>query len=115
MITNQVIQNTIDELNSITKVDFVVYDVECGIVASTSNGMTVNADTIDEFVAGSEECQTIEENSYCKVWDDSDVAYIVVSFGLGEMATTMVRVVASQLQSLMQAYKERIDRNNFFK
>ena len=28
MITNQIIQNTIDDLNSITKVDFVIYDIE---------------------------------------------------------------------------------------
>ena len=35
MITNQVIQSTIEDLNQITKVDFVVYDIESGVVAST--------------------------------------------------------------------------------
>lgn len=114
MITNQIIQSTIDDLNSITKVNFAVYDVECGVVASNSGDIAVNPETIDKLIGEAQDFQSIDGVNYCKVWDESDVAYIVISSGTDDMATTMVKVVASQLQALMQAYKERIDRNNFF-
>ena len=45
MISNQVIQNSIDELRAITKVDLGVYDVE---------GMKVAATTEDIDISGAE-------------------------------------------------------------
>ena len=35
MISNQVIQTNIEELKGITKVDFLVYDIDCNCIAST--------------------------------------------------------------------------------
>lgn len=113
MITNQVIQNTIDELNAITKVDFVVYDVESGIVAHTGN-KNVDEDIIESFIASSVDSQSANDCHYMKVKDEGDDVYVLVAIGSTEFAYTMGKVAVSQLQSLMLAYKERIDRNNFF-
>ena len=113
MITNQVIQSTIDDLNEITKVDFVVYDVESGVVASTCDKV-VNEDMMDSFIASSLDSQSANDCHYMKVKDEGDDVYVLIAIGSTEFAHTIGKVAVSQLQSLMLAYKERIDRNNFF-
>ena len=40
MITNQIIQNSIDDLKSITRVDLVVYDLEGQVLAKTTEEET---------------------------------------------------------------------------
>jgi len=113
MITNQVIQNTIDELNTITKVEFIVYDVESGIVASTGKH-SVDEDVLAAFIASGIDSQSSGDRHYMKVKDEGEDIYVVIAIGSTEFAYTMGRIAVSQLQSLMLAYKERIDRNNFF-
>jgi len=113
MITNQIIQNTIDDLRSITKVEFAVYDVECGIIASTAE-IKADFETIDGFIESVDESKTVDDCHFIKVNDEGEVAYVIVSTGDAEMSATMSKVAACQLKALIQAYKERIDRNNFF-
>ncbi len=114
MITNQVIQNTIDELNSITKVDFAVFDVESGLVARTENSEIYDIEIIESFIDSSIDSQTSGDCHFFKVNDEGEVQYIVISSGLADLSYTMGKVVVCQLQALLVAYKERIDRNNFF-
>lgn len=114
MITNQIIQNTIDELHSITKVDFVVYDVECGMVASTCADNPFESNMIEAFAESAFESQSSNDCHFFKAKDEGQVEYIVISMGEADLAYTIGKVAVSQLQSLMTAYKERIDRNNFF-
>lgn len=114
MLTNQIIQTTIDELNSITKVDFAVYEVESGIVAATCNREIFNTLIIEQFISSGLESQSANEFHYLKVKDEGDTAYILVSVGTTEYAYTMGKVAVSQLQNLIIAYKERVDRSNFF-
>jgi len=114
MLTNQVIQNTIDELNSITKVDFIVYDVESGVVASTGKSDIQDPELIEKFIDSKVDSQSANDCHYIKVRDEGDVVYVLISLGSTEFAYTMGKVAVSQLQNLMVAYKERLDRNSFF-
>ena len=113
MITNQVIQNAIDELSAITKVDFLIYDVE-GILIASTGYKTVDEKIIEAFIASSIDSQSANDCHYMKVKDEEEDVYVVVSIGSSELAYTMGKVAVSELQGLIQAYKERIDRNNFF-
>lgn len=114
MLTNQIIQNTIDELNAITKVDFVVYDVESGVAATTGGRTIQDSVLVDAFAESKMDSQSASDCHYFKVKDEGDVAYVLISFGATEFAYTIGKVAVSQLQNLIVAYKERIDRNNFF-
>lgn len=114
MITNQIIQNTIDDLNSITNTDFAVYDVESGLVATTNDSKEIDAQAIDSFIESAVDSQTTGDCHFFKVNDEGEVVYIVVASGSVDFAYTMGKVAVCQLQALIVAYKERIDRNNFF-
>lgn len=114
MITNQIIQNTIEDLNSITNVDFAVYDVESGLIATTNEDIGIDSSIIESFSESAFDSQSEADCHYFKVKDENETQYILVATGSVDFAYTMGKVATSQLQALMVAYKERIDRNNFF-
>ncbi len=114
MISNQTIQTSIDELKAITKVDLCVYDLSGVIVASTSEKMNLSDDLISGFANSPADSQVIGAHHLLKIWDESELLYILVSKGFDEDAYMIGRIAVCQIQNLAIAYKERFDRNNFF-
>lgn len=114
MISNQVIQGSIDELKAITKIDFGVFDLNGNCVASTFETADEEKGLVVNFAASPADSQVIGPHHLLKVVDEEEVNYILDARGLGDDAYMMGRVAVCQLQNLMVAYKERFDRNNFF-
>lgn len=114
MISNQVIQHTIDELKTITKVDFFVYEVDGGRVAATDEKLPFSEEVVDYFAESRVDSQVIAGCHFLKVIDEEEVAYVLIAKGFGEDVYTMGKIAVCQLQNLLVAYKERFDRNNFF-
>ena len=56
MISNQVIQNSIDELRAITKVDLGVYDVEGMKVAATTEDIDISGEIVENFASSPISC-----------------------------------------------------------
>ena len=113
MISSQVIQNTIDELHTITKVDFSVMDIEGNEVASTMQGSELDTQAVVWFAGSPADSQVIQNLHFFKVFDDKKLEYILISKGAPESAYMMGRVAAFQIQNLIVAYRERLDKNNF--
>ena len=113
MISSQVIQNTIDELHTITKVDFSVMDIEGNEVASTMQGSELDTQAVVWFAGSPADSQVIQNLHFFKVFDDKKLEYILISKGAPESAYMMGRVAAFQIQNLIVAYRERFDKNNF--
>ncbi len=114
MISNQIIQNSIDELKEITKVDFAVFDLNGICIASTFETAEEEKKLVSDFVASSADSQVVGVHHFLKVLDEEEVSYILDARGLSEDAYMLGRVAVCQIQNLMVAYKERFDRNNFF-
>lgn len=114
MISNQVIQTSIDELKGITKVDLSVIDMDGIIVASTFEGETVAPDLVKNFVYSPADSQIVGGFHMLKILEDGDVLYILVAKGTGTDAYMIGKVAVSQIQNLVIAYKEHFDKNNFF-
>ena len=117
MIPNSIIQKTIDELSSITKTEYMVYDDNCNLLIGT--GSTDMQDKIDRaaiesFARSQADSQSVAGNSFLKVKDEDELAYIVVAGGSSDDVYMMGRVAVCQLQSLITAYKERVDRTAFY-
>lgn len=113
MITNQVIQTTIDELKGITRTDFMVVDSMGAVVASTSEIAKIEAERITEFIGSKADSQTVSGLHFLKLYDEGDPAYVVICPDVNE-AYTFAKIAVCQLQNLIVAYKERFDKNNFF-
>ena len=114
MISSQTIQNSIDELKAITKVDLFVYDESGLLVASTGDRMELSEDLIRGFASSPADSQVIGIHHLLKILDEGELMYVLVARGNGEDAYMVGKIAVCQLRNLAIAYKERFDRNNFF-
>ena len=114
MITANTIRTSIEELSAITKVELAVMDLSGDVVASTSEKDFLDISIIVSFANSPVDSQVIGDVHLFKVLDDQDPAYILLAKGDSEHAYMVGKIGVSQLQGLIQAYKEKFDRNNFF-
>ncbi len=114
MISNQILQNTIEGLKTISRVELCVMDTDGKEVASTADMSSCMKPTV-EFVQSPADSQEIQGYQYFKVYDEQQLEYILIAGGAGEDVYTIGKIVAFQIQSLLVAYKERFDKDNFVK
>ena len=114
MISNQILQNTLDGLKGIARVALCVMDVDGKVVASTTD-MGNCSKTAVEFVASPADSQVIQGYQYYKIYDEQQLEYILVAGGTGEDVYVIGKMVTFQITNLLVAYKERFDKDNFIK
>ncbi len=115
MISNQVLQSTLDGLKSISRVDLCIMDTEGILLASTFEGAESFRDSVLSFVGSPADSQVISGYQFFKVLDDTQLEYILIVNGSSDDAYMVGKLAAFQMQSLVVAYKERFDRDNFIK
>lgn len=115
MISNQILQNTIEGLKNIARVEFCVMDTEGKEVASTGGQLSQCAGEAVEFAKSMADSQEIQGHQYFKIFDDIQLEYVLIIDGAGEDVYTIGKMAAFQIQNLMVAYKERFDKDNFIK
>jgi len=114
MISNQILQSTIEGLKGISRVDLCVMDTDGKEIAGTVD-MGKCAAAVSEFVSSSADSQEIQGYQYFKIYDEQQLEYILVAAGAGEDVYMIGKMVAFQIQNLLVAYKERFDKDNFVK
>jgi len=114
MISNQILQNTIEGLKGIARVELCVMDVDGKEIASTMD-MGNSSKAAVEFAASPADSQEIQGYQYFKIYDEQQLEYILVAGGTGEDVYMIGKMVAFQIQNLLVAYKERFDKDNFIK
>ena len=114
MISNQILQNTIEGIKGIARVEVCVMDVDGKMVAYTTD-MHHCGKAASEFAKSPADSQEIQGYQFFKVYDEQQIEYILVISGTGEDVYTIGKMVAFQLQNLLVAYKERFDTDNFIK
>lgn len=115
MISNQILQNTIDGLKGITKIDLSVMDTEGNVLAETAADGLNYGDSIRAFVDSPADSQVLQGYQFFKVYDEGQLEYVVVAKGDSEEVYTIGKIVVFQIQNLLVAYKERYDKDNFIK
>ena len=113
LVSSQVLQKTIDELRAITRIDLCVLSLEGQMLASTFSENSPNPDHIREFANSPADSQVLQGYHFFKVYDDQNVEYVLVTGGGSEDAYMIGKIAVSQIQNLIIAYKERLDKNNF--
>ncbi len=116
MISNQILQNTIDGLKNITRRELSVIEYEGKIVATTEKenlGHTI--DGVVNFIESPAESQLVQGQQFFKVFDNNVCEYVVAIKGEDEEAYRIGKITTFQIQNLLIAYKERFDKDNFIK
>ena len=114
MISNLVLQDTINGIRNISKCELILVDLEGKVVASTVDEAIVSKADIVSFVESQAEFQEIRGSMYLKVYDDYNIEFVVIVSG-GEDAAMVGKLAAFQLHNLLVAYKEHFDKDNFIK
>lgn len=115
MISNQILQNTIDGLHHITRHSLAVLDAEGSVLATTFSEVENYIPAAKEFAASPAESQIALGCHFFKVFDDQHLEFIVVLHGDDESVFMIGKMASFQIQELMVAYKERFDKDNFIK
>lgn len=115
MISNQILQSTIDGLKGISRVDFVVVDTEGKDVVSTIETDKGYVSAVIDFVKSPADSQEVSRYQFFKIYDEQLVEFILVAIGIGEDVYMIGKMAAFQIQNLLVAYKERFDKDNFIK
>jgi len=115
MISNQVLQNTIDGLKGIARVDICVMDTEGKPLATTIANPEGYESAVLAFVKSPADSQVLQGFQFFKVFDDNQLEYILLARGESEDVYMIGKIVSFQIQNLLVAYKERYDKDNFIK
>ena len=115
MISNQILQNTIEGLKAIGRVEFCVVDAEGKTLAETMPDLLTQTAAVLEFAKSPADSQEVAGNQYFKIYDEQQLEYILIAMGSGENVYMVGKMAAFQIQSLLIAYKERFDKDNFIK
>ena len=115
MISNQILQSTIEGLKSISRVEFCVVDVDGKMVAATSGDMENCVSAAYIFAQSPADSQEAQGCQFFKIFDEQQLEYVLVAAGSGEDIYMIGKMAAFQVQSLLVAYKERFDKDNFIK
>lgn len=115
MISNQILQDTIEGIKSITRIDLCVMDTEGKILASTLRDADEYEKEVLAFVESPAESQVLKGYQFFKVFDDNQLEYIILAKGETDDVYMIGKIAAFQVQNLLIAYKERFDKDNFIK
>ena len=115
MISNQILQNTIDGLKGITRIDLCIIDVEGKVLAATFPEADQYIEPARAFVESPADSQVVNGCQFFKVFDEHQLEYILLANGDSEDVYMVGKIASFQIQNLLVAYKERFDKDNFIK
>lgn len=115
MISNQILQSTVEGIKQISRVDLGVFDTDGKVLAATFPEMEQYAEQAMMFVNSPAESQELQGYQFFKVHDETHLEYILLASGSNDDTYMVGKMASFQLQNLLVAYKERFDKDNFVK
>ena len=115
MISNQILQNTIEGLKTITRVDICVMDTEGKTLATTVGNAEEYEPAVLAFVDSPADSQVLAGFQFFKVFDEHQLESVILAKGETDDVYMIGKLAAFQIQNLLVAYKERYDKDNFIK
>ena len=115
MISNQILQNTIDGLKNITRIDLCIIDTEGKILATTFAEADRYVSPAMALVESPADSQVVSGCHFFKVFDEHQLEYVLLANGDSDDVYMIGKIASFQIQNLLVAYKERFDKDNFIK
>lgn len=115
MISNQILQSTIEGIKNISRVELCVTDVEGKVLVTTFPEVEISQNDIVTFAQSQADSQTMKNYQFFKVYDEHQLEYVLVVKGGNDDIHLIGKMVTFQIQGLLTAYKERFDKDNFIK
>jgi len=108
MISNQILQNTLEGLKNISHAELCVLDIDGKEVASTSNDFLRCAAPAREFVESPADSQEIQGYQYFKIFDEQQLDYRIIECGIGGK-NDKTNVIDSMLTAITNIGNDHLD------
>lgn len=115
MISNQILQTTIEGIKVISRVDLSVIDLEGNILATTFPEAEDIGRSVVAFADSPADSQVVQGYQFFKIFDENQLEYVLLAKGSSDDVYMVGKMAAFQIQNLLVAYKERFDKDNFIK
>ena len=97
MISNQILQNTIEGLKAITRIDLCVMDIEGKVLASTFSNAEDYEKFVLEFVNSPADSQVLQGFQFFKVFDEHQLEFIILARGDSDDVYMIGKVASFQI------------------
>lgn len=115
MISNRILQTTVEGLKAILRVDLCIVDADKNVAAKTFDNVSECLADAISFIDSPAESQAVNGFQFFKVEDEGNLEYIIMARGTSDDVYMFGKLAAFQIQNLLVAYKERFDKDNFIK
>ena len=115
MISNQILQNTVEGLKQISRVELGIIDTEGNVLAATFPEAGDFSEPARIFANSPADSQEVQGYQFFKVYDETQLEYILLASGSTDDTYMIGKMASFQIQGLLVAYKERFDKDNFIK
>ena len=114
MVSSQIIRGCLDQLRAITRTEFCVQDISGGVVAQTEGAAVPDRDMAAGFARSAVDSQIVGNSFFLKVMDEGELRFVLTAQGNAEYTFMVAKIAVSEIENLIVAYKEKLDRSNFF-
>ena len=115
MISNQVLQSTIDSLKGIARLDIAIADIDGKILATTFLEDKDLSDMVVSFAASQADSQAAGGYQFFKIFDEHQLEFVLIAHGDTDDVYMVGKLAVLQIQTLLVAYREKFDKDNFIK
>jgi len=115
MISNQVLQSTIEGIREISHVELGVMDTEGREAAVTAPVFAEASAFVAKFAQSPADSQSWGDYDFFKIFDEQILEFVLVIRGGGDSSQMIGKLSALQITGLVAAFKERYDRDSFIK
>lgn len=114
MLTNQLLNKVISDIQKIIKVDCSVWNSAGECLVSTCNDCSKMKERVKVFI-NKEENEWIDvKEAFFWIYDNEELTYILAIHEEIENIAVAGRLCVCQFENLIQAYKARLDKNRFY-
>ena len=106
MISNQILQDTIDGIKAITRIDLCVMDTEGKPLASTLDAVEEYKEAVLVFAESLAESQALQGYQFFKVFDENQLEYIILVKGETDDVYMVGKMAAFQVQNIYNRAKK---------
>ena len=115
MISNQVLQSTIDSLKRIARLDIAIADIDGKVLATTFLEDKDLSDMVVSFAASQADSQAAGGYQFFKIFDEHQLEFVLIAHGDTDDVYMVGKLAVLQIQTLLVAYREKFDKDNFVK
>lgn len=113
MAIQQILQKSLDDWSRISHLDYCLLASDNSIYAATSSRKLPSQSKIQEFREQAAVCISNTSCSMFKVTYNQECTYILIVWGSKETIATIGELAVCQIESLLEAYAEKSDKNTF--